>query len=134
MPSFSKRSKDRLNTCDPRLVEVFEEVVKHYDCSVLEGVRSKEDQDEYHRTGKSKLKWPKSKHNVLNPTDKSKAADVVPYPIDWNNRERFIIFAGFVLGVAAAKGYRMRSGCDWDMDLDVREHSFFDGPHFEILD
>ena len=30
MPRFSTRSKSRLNTCDEKLVELFEEVVKGY--------------------------------------------------------------------------------------------------------
>lgn len=134
MPAFSKTSLGRLNTCDPRLVEIFQEVIKYYDCTVTCGVRSKEEQDEAFRTGKSKLKWPNSKHNVLKVGDKSKAVDVVPCPIDWNNKEAFYHFAGFVRAVAALKGIKIRWGGDWDSDNNLKNQTFFDLPHFELVD
>ena len=42
MPRYSKKSKQRLASCDKRLQDVFNEVIKHVDCSILEGHRSKE--------------------------------------------------------------------------------------------
>ena len=45
MPRYSTRSKKRLATCDKRLQKVFNEVIKHVDCSILEGHRSKERQN-----------------------------------------------------------------------------------------
>lgn len=133
MPSFGKASRSKLETCDPRLVEIFEEVVKHVDCTVLEGVRTKEAQNEYQRTGKSKLRWPRSKHNVLNDGDLSKAIDCVMYPIDWNDWHRHYYFVGFVKAIAASKGYTLRSGLDWDSDNDFKDQTFNDAPHFEII-
>ena len=41
MPRFSTRSKSRLHTCDERLVKLFNEVVKHFDCTIIEGHREK---------------------------------------------------------------------------------------------
>jgi peptidoglycan L-alanyl-D-glutamate endopeptidase CwlK len=134
MPSFGRKSRALLDTCDPRIVEIFEEVVKHVDCSVLEGRRDKETQDEYFRTGRSKLKWPNSKHNVLDPSDLSKAIDIVPYPIDWNDWNRFYHFVGFAQAIAKSKGYTLRSGLDWDQDFDFSDQNFNDAPHFEIVD
>lgn len=134
MPNFSQRSLSKLNTCDPRLVEIFSEVVKHIDCTVLEGIRSKETQDELFRQGKSKLQWPNSKHNVTNDKALSKAVDVVPYPIDWNDWNRFYHFVGFVQAIAVSKGYKLRSGLDWDQDFNFNDQSFNDAPHFEIVD
>ena len=133
MPKFSKSSKMKLDTCDPRLVEIFEEVVKHVDCTILEGRRSKSQQDEYFRTGRSKLEWPNSKHNCA-PGELSKAVDAIMYPIDWNDLDRFFYFGGFVKGIAAAKGYKIRWGFDWDGDNDFNDQSFNDGPHFEVID
>ena len=46
MPKFSQRSKDRLNTCHEDLVRLFTEVIKHYDCTILEGQRTPERQAE----------------------------------------------------------------------------------------
>lgn len=128
MPKFSGRSISKLNSCDPRLQKVFKEVIKHWDCTILEGTRDEETQNEYFRTGKSKLKFPSSKHNSL----PSKAIDAAPYPIVWEDTKRFYAFAGFVIGVAATMGITLRWGGDWDSDRDFSDQSFNDLPHFEI--
>lgn len=128
MPSFSTRSLDRLSTCEPRLVELFMEVVKVYDCSVIEGRRSRERQDELYRTGFSRVQYPNSRHNPK----PSMAVDVAPYPIDWNDRERFVAFGSFVRGVAYARGIALRTGMDWDGDFDLKDQTFMDLVHFEI--
>lgn len=138
MPKFGKTSNARLATCHPDLQLVFNEVIKHVDCSIIQGVRSKEDQDEYFRTGKSKLKWPNSKHNVLKPGDLSRAVDVAPYlknkpHIRWDEKEVWYYFAGFVMSVAAANDIKLRWGGNWDCDDEFRDNSFMDLPHFELL-
>ncbi len=130
MPSFSARSRERLETCDQRLVAVFDEVVKHFDCTILEGWRSEEDQNEAFRTGRSKLKYPDGKHNQK----PSFAVDVAPYPVDWENLDRFRYFAGFVMGIASQMGTRLRWGGDWDGDTEMRDQKFVDLPHFEVLE
>ena len=128
MPAFSTRSMERLSTCDPRLVELFMEVVKVYDCSVIEGRRSRERQDELYRTGFSRVQYPNSRHNPK----PSMAVDVSPYPIDWNDRERFVAFGSFVRGVAYKMGVEIRWGGDWDGDFDLKDQTFMDLVHFEI--
>jgi peptidoglycan L-alanyl-D-glutamate endopeptidase CwlK len=45
MPRFSEKSLSRLGTCDPRLQRVFHEVIRHFDCTILEGHRDKERQN-----------------------------------------------------------------------------------------
>ena len=45
MASFGKKSQERLNTCDPRLIELFERVVEDFDCTVLQGHRGEEEQN-----------------------------------------------------------------------------------------
>ena len=130
MPYFSKRSKSRLSTCDERLQEVFTEVVKHVDCSILEGHRSKERQNKLYDEGRTKVKYPNGRHN----SSPSKAVDVTPYPVDWEDRERQTLFAGFVIGIGRSMGYNLRWGGDWDMDFQVMDNRFDDFPHFEIRD
>tara|TARA_R110000796_G_scaffold153371_1_gene269889 strand:- start:344 stop:739 length:396 start_codon:yes stop_codon:yes gene_type:complete len=130
MPRYSKRSKERLASCDERLQEIFNEVIKHVDCSVLEGYRNKERQNKLYDEGRTKVKYPNGRHN----TNPSKAADVTPYPVDWKDRERQTLFAGFVIGIARGMGYRIRWGGDWDMDFKVMDNRFDDFPHFEIRD
>ena len=128
MPYFGTRSKQRLATCDERLQKVFNEVIKYVDCSVLEGHRGQERQDKLYEEGKTKLKFPNGRHNMA----PSKAVDVTPYPVDWDDRERQTLFAGFVLGIARSMGVRLRWGGDWDMDFQVLDNRFDDFPHFEI--
>ena len=134
MPKFSKASLDRLLSTHEDLQRLFFEVIDHYDCSILEGIRSPERQRELVRTGKSKTL--NSKHL------KGWAVDVVPCnPIDWSaqGQERMRHFAGFVFGVAAGLGIvdRLRWGGDWDGDAmtkgdGLRDQSFMDLPHFEL--
>ena len=53
MAKFSKKSLDRLNQCDARLVAIFTEVVKVFDCTVLEGYRSEIEQNRLFEQGKN---------------------------------------------------------------------------------
>lgn len=62
------------------------------------------------------------------------AVDVVPYPVDWQDRDRFHYFAGFVLGMATARGVKLRWGGDWDSDTEVDDNVFDDLPHFELAE
>jgi peptidoglycan L-alanyl-D-glutamate endopeptidase CwlK len=79
--------------------------------------------------GKSKTRWPTSKHNAV----PSLAVDLVPCPVDWKDRERFILLAGIVIGIAWKLGIPVRWGGDWDGDSNIAEHSFQDLPHFELI-
>jgi len=128
MPSFSARSRARLETCHEDLQRLFNEVIKHYDCTILCGHRGEEEQNEAFRQGRSQLQFPQSKHNSL----PSIAVDVAPYPIDWDNRPRFYHFGGLVLGFSIGMGIPIRWGGDWDSDTDLDDQSFFDLPHFEL--
>ena len=135
MYRFSKKSLKKLSQCDDRLQRVFNEVIKHSDCIIIEGRRDKGTQDEYFRTGKSKVKYPASKHNSY----PSKAIDVAPYfpsspHIRWDDTQSFAYFAGLVIGIAISMGIKLRHGADWDQDTDTRDQSFMDWPHFELVD
>jgi len=128
MPSFGGRSRKNLDEAHPDLIRLFEEVVKHIDCSVIEGHRPQSEQDAAFHSGKSKVQWPNSKHN----SSPSNAVDVVPYPVDWNDTDRFRYFAGMVKGIASQMGLDIRWGGDWDSDNDFKDQSFNDLPHFEL--
>ena len=130
MPKFGKTSKARLKTCDERLQKVFNEVINYVHCSILEGQRSKVRQNKLYDENRTKVKYPNGRHN----SSPSKAVDVTPYPVDWEDRERQTLFAGFVLGLARNMGIRLRWGGDWDMDFQVMDNRFDDFPHFEVRD
>lgn len=128
MASFGKKSQERLNTCDPRLVELFEEVVEHFDCTVIQGYRDEVEQNKAFEDGFSKLKYPQGSHNKY----PSLAVDIAPYPIDWKDRDRFHLFAGFVKGIASQMGLNIRWGGDWNSDTHTKDNNFDDLPHFEV--
>ena len=133
MYQFSERSKLYLATCHADLRNVFYTVIKFRDCTIIEGHRSEEKQNEAFRTGRSELRWPKSNHNK----DLSCAVDVAPYfadhnpHIDWDDKPPFILFAGTVLGVAGRMGIKLRWGGDWKM---TNRPSSGDLVHFELLE
>ena len=110
MPRLGRRSMSRLKGVDPRLVSVLKKVVKYYDITVIEGLRSQERQNELLAQGKSKTKF--GKHC------KGLAVDIAPYnyktrKIDWENRDDWHYLGGFVLGVSAIMGVNVRWGGDW---------------------
>jgi peptidoglycan L-alanyl-D-glutamate endopeptidase CwlK len=128
MARFSEKSTARLAECHIDLQRVFNIVIRRRDCTILCGHRGQEEQDEAFRTGKSKLQWPYGKHN----TKPSSAIDVVPYPVNWNDKQSMIHFAGYVLGVAEGLGIKLRWGGDWNGNFDLKDENFFDLPHFEL--
>lgn len=130
MPAFSEKSISKLSTCHPLLQRVFHEVVREFDCSILEGHRDKDRQNQMVAEGKSQVRWPDGKHNAV----PSLAVDVTPYPIQWDDRERQTLFAGYVLATAKSMGVTLRWGGDWDRDTEVRDNSFDDLVHFEIVE
>ena len=130
MPEFSDKSRSIIHTCDRRWDLILGDVIQVYDCTVIEGFRSDERQDELFRQGKSKLQAGESKHNQ----DPSLAVDVCPYPIDWDNPRRFFLLAGFMFMAAKGRNVKIRWGGDWDGDWIHTDQSFHDLPHFEILE
>lgn len=135
MYKYSQKSLSRLNTCHPDLQLLLKEAIKHYDITIIEGLRSKERQEELVRTGMSKTM--NSMH--LDQGDGySHAVDCALWPIDWSDRDRFVFLQGFLKGLAVRlkeEGkitHDLRLGVDWDDDGNIKEHSFFDGPHIEI--
>jgi len=129
MPHYSNKSKNILSTCHPLIQDVFNEVIKHFDCTILAGFRSFDEQNEAYESGKSQLKFPESKHNQ----DPSHAIDVAPYPINWSDRDRFHLFGGYVLATARQMGVQLRWGGDWDRDTETKDNGFDDLPHFELI-
>lgn len=147
MPYFGKRSKNNLATADIQLQNLFNEVIKYFDCTVIYGHRTPEEQLELFKNGRTLVdgSWviterdkvvtncdgysKKSKHNHF----PSKAVDVTPYPINFIDYKRIYMFIGYVLATAEQMGIKLRSGSDWDMDTEVNDQTFNDLLHFELL-
>ena len=131
MYSFGSTSQERLEQLDIRLQDILKEAIKFYDFSIITGYRNKEEQEKMFNQGKSKLRYPKSKHNQ-NP---SKAVDIAPYPIDWNDTNRFVYLAAIIQYIAFSKGVKIRWGGNSDMDNDIiKDQTFNDLLHFEIVE
>ena len=124
MPKFGKRSKERLRGVDARLVSVLNELVKIMDVTIIEGLRSEQRQEKLLKEGSTKTKF--SKHIT------GKAVDLAPYPIDWNDRDRFHYMGGMIRGIAKQLNVPVRWGGDWDSDGETKDNSFDDLVHVEI--
>lgn len=136
MPHFSVTSRNKLRTCHTLLQGLFDTVVLTYDCAIIEGRRSKARQNALYSAGSSKLVWPESKHNVLNPINLSMAVDVAPCikgkGISWNTKQCYH-FGGYVLAVSHQLKIPIRWGGDWDRDYDILDQEFNDLVHFELV-
>jgi len=124
MPKFGKRSRERLKGVDSRLVNVLNELIKIMDVTIIEGLRTKERQEELVAQGASKTKY--SKHI------EGRAVDVAPYPVDWEDRERFHYMGGMIRGIGKQMGVNIRWGGDWDSDGEIKDNKFDDLVHVEI--
>lgn len=129
MPKYSKRSTDRLETCDIRHQIIFNELIKFYDCSVVCGHRGEIDQNAAYAANNSQLKFPHSKHNKT----PSLAIDVIPYPYGWDSIKQFYFMAGYVQAIADKHDIEIRWGGDWDRDGDLDDNTFMDLAHFEVV-
>jgi hypothetical protein len=134
MPVFSRLSKGKLETCDPRLQDILNEAIKIVDITVIEGHRGKMKQDEAFASGRSQLPWPRGKHNAM----PSRAVDIAPYfpdgGIDWADLVAFGRVMGVIQAIAHSKGIKLRFGIDWDGDMKSKDEKFLDAPHIELVD
>jgi peptidoglycan L-alanyl-D-glutamate endopeptidase CwlK len=101
-------------------------VIEVMDITVLCGHRTEAEQNDAYRKGFSKLQFPKSKHNSM----PSMAVDIAPYPIDWDDFERFETVASVVkthwnlIPHEERRGWELQWGGDWSR--------FRDMPHWEL--
>jgi len=137
MATFGKDSLDKLDTCHPDIQKVMKEAIKQFDFKVIYGTRSVTEQMKLYKIGRKLVggKWvvvgktvtnldgvnKKSNHNY----SPSKAIDIAPYPIDWNDIDGFKKMAQIVKNTAMSLGVQLQWGGDWKMR---------DYPHFEVKD
>jgi peptidoglycan L-alanyl-D-glutamate endopeptidase CwlK len=138
---YGTRSKGELNTSHPHLQELMlkalaiqnerkEHGLGYTDITILEGRRPLKRQEDLFRAGKTKTM--KSKH--LRQSDGyAHALDVSPYPVDWQDLDRFRNFMAWLTGLASSMGIVVRWGGDWDGDYQSKDQSFHDLPHIELV-
>lgn len=129
MPELSQKSLNKLNQCHPDLQRVLLEVIKVCDFTIIEGYRTKEDQDKNFYSGTSRVKWPNSKHNNF----PAKAVDIWPWPVPRkengdldSSSPAWGKLAGLMLEKAEQLGVKLTWGGNWT--------SIVDKPHFELQD
>lgn len=131
MPRFSINSNTKLDTCHPLLQELFREVVKEDDCTVVYGFRGRKEQNLCFKEKTSKKQWPDSKHNIM----PSQAVDVAPHIAGKGiieDRGQCAFFAARVKAKAVEMGIQVRWGGDWDSDGDLTDQTFNDLWHWEL--
>lgn len=129
---WGKTSLDRISTCHPALQALAHALIQRqdlpFDLTVLCGHRSKEDQDAAVRSGASKLRWPKSKHNQL----PSLAIDLAPLidgqvSWDWKYYHQLapiVVEVWDALPDEAVDGLILEWGGAWP--------TLKDGPHWQV--
>jgi peptidoglycan LD-endopeptidase CwlK len=134
---YSTRSKQHLAECHPDIQAIATHVIRYIDVKVDEGHRSEAAQNAHHAAGRSRAKWPDSKHNKT----PSEAIHFLPYPEGWSApSERWYYMAGIVLTVAdvlyetGVTEHRLRWGGDWNSNDLFADNRFNDLAHFELQD
>ena len=112
------RSMQSLSGVHPDLVAVVKRAIEitGVDFTVIEGIRSINRQRELYKAGKSTTM--NSRHIT------GHAVDMVPYPVDWNDLERFETMAKAMKLAAEELDIPIVWGGDWK--------SFYDAPHFQL--
>jgi len=119
MPTLSAASKARLAQAHPLLQKLFTAVAAKTPILVLDSQRGRAAQEKAFAHGNSKAHFGQSAHNW----SPAIALDVVPYPVDWNNLQRFRDLAAIVLAEAAKQKTPIVWGGSWKMK---------DMPHYEL--
>lgn len=130
---LGKTSLARLKGVDETLVNVVKRAIEisEVDFTVLEGVRTLERQCELYAQGRTApgkiVTWTMKSRHI-----EGKAVDLVPYPLDWNDLEKFNKIKDAMFQAAKELDVNLRWGADWDGDGNYREKGEYDSPHFEI--
>ena len=115
---LGNRSLQNLSGVHPDLVAVVKRAIQitEQDFTVIEGVRNIERQRQLVAKGASKTM--NSRHIT------GHAVDMVPWPVDWNDLDRFEVVSEAMKAAAEELNISIVWGGDWK--------SFYDGPHYEL--
>lgn len=152
--NLGSRSKAKLEGVHPKLVKVVELAITltKQDFMVLEGARSQNRQWELYAQGRTigemravgapmsvlaqpampKVTWVTKSNHMPKPDGFGHAVDLVPYPVDWNDLDKFTAIKNAMFEAARRLDTKLRWGADWDCDGKPREKGETDNPHFEL--
>ena len=134
MAKLSKRSKEKLETCDFRLQAVCNLAIQAYDFSVVFGQRTQQEQLKLYEAGRQK-----NLNGTYSIIDQSKVVtycdgfsrmsthnyspslgiDLIPYPTKWTNEKEFFRMAGAMFMAAELLGIELEWGGDWTSIKDL---------------
>jgi len=115
---LGNRSLQSLSGVHPDMVAVVKRAIEitEQDFTVIEGIRNINRQRELYKAGKSTTM--NSRHIT------GHAVDMVPWPVDWDDLERFEVMSEAMKTAAEELDIPLVWGGDWK--------SFYDAPHFEL--
>jgi len=122
---FGSTSLNRMQGVHPLLCECAERAISYgiLDLTVppLGGLRTKMDQEQLVDIGASQTM--NSLHRIQG-SGYGHAVDLIPYPVDWNDRERFLMMGTLMFRAANELGLPIQWGGHWK--------NFKDYPHFQL--
>ncbi|OJU02811.1 MAG: hypothetical protein BGN87_06355 [Rhizobiales bacterium 65-79] len=138
MAKFSAVSLARLEGAHPLLQKVMNAAIEKFNFMILQSQRDRADQEKALRKGNTHAHFGQSAHNWA----PAIALDVAPYPLDWNDRQRFIALSkvvgcfnpatGFGYGIAKELMVPLRWGGDWNFNGILTDEHLSDLPHYEL--
>jgi peptidoglycan L-alanyl-D-glutamate endopeptidase CwlK len=132
MPAFGKKSLKLLEGIHPDLVRVLVEAIKAFDFTITAGQRTLAEQQALYAKGRTAAGsivtycdgLDKRSNHQNSP---SKAVDLAPWPIDWQDEARFVELGHHVLFVASS----LEIGLTWGGNWPGKKR---DLPHFELCE
>jgi peptidoglycan LD-endopeptidase CwlK len=130
--TFSKASEAKLAGLDPLMVRVVRRAMGYQtmDFTVIQTLRTPEEAAANLAKGTSATT--RSKH-LPDARGLSRAVDLAPFPINWNDTKRFGILMGLMAAAAKEEGVKIRLGGNWDGDNDFHDNRPEDPGHFELV-
>ena len=135
---YGTKSKRILTEVTWPLAHIFERSLELslIDIALTEGRRDRAKQNRLFDMGLSKVRFPNSKHNTMEPFGLVTAIDAYPYvngQISHDYRH-CIYLAGIITAVGRLFNYHIRWGGNWDMDGEpVTDQEFQDLGHYEYV-
>ena len=134
--ALSTRSIGRLANTDERILTLLLNAIQYtaIDFGIPKdgGLRTAERQNEIFASGASQ----KDGYVKISYHQTGKAFDIVCYSsgsVTWDKIYYYMV-AGVILGTAKAMGINLVWGGNWDNDTDLKDQSFMDLGHFQLMD
>ncbi len=132
---FGHQSLSELAQTHPSLVKLCHKVLdlQLFDFGITCGHRTFEAQNRLFFEGRSKVRFPNSKHN----SKPSEAVDFILYvngkpTYDPKDHAGYYMAVGVFRAVAASLNLHIRVGADWDGDFSTQDQRFHDLVHIQL--